>query len=153
MRRDRHTRLLQSTVEDRAQFFNRHGAIYFFAVHVQGRGGANPQPFSFAHRRFHRVFILRLDARLQLGNIDIVFLSLQHRDLIELGKLTISALFLPHLLLVGVNVIGESPIGIIVLSRQAVRIHSGVRCPGMNFDQGEIFIDEQHPVSICGNRV
>ena len=77
-----------------------------------------------------------------------MFLSLQHRDLIDRVEARRGSLLHVHFVLIGVNVIREIPVGIDVLYCQAVGVNSGMNRPGMNFRQRIIFVNEDNAVAV-----
>ena len=83
-----------------------------------------------------------------LARIQTMFLTLRHGDAIERGKLGVVTLFRIHFSLVGMDIVGEIPIGVLVLRRQAVGVHRGVGGPGMNLRQRKVLVDERHAVAI-----
>ena len=76
------------------------------------------------------------------------FSALQHGELVQRIQARAGRFFVAYLVLVGVNVIGKVPISVAALRRQAVGIHRGVHCPGMNFHQWIVLVEERDPVAV-----
>ena len=148
MSRYRLTCVLQSPIERGTDLANGHGAINLLAVDKHRGRSRNADALGLFHRCLYRTFVLSLDAGLQLLRVHIVLLSLQHRHLIDGNKARTRRFFIADLPLVRVDVIGEIPIGIGALRRQAVRVDSGVGRPGMNLHQRIVLVNEGHAIAI-----
>src|SRR6185437_1116279 len=66
----------------------------------------------------------------------------------ERGKLVVASLLRVDHSLVGMNVIGEIPVRVPVLSCEAVRIDRRVNGPRMNLGKRKVLIDECYAVAI-----
>ena len=130
---DRQIGILQCAIQRSTQLADRHGAVNLFSVDEQCRSGFHAEPVGLFHRSLHRTFVLRLNAGLQLDNVKIVLLALQHGEPVEFFETGWRRFFVAHIVLVGVNIIRKIPVSIAVLRRQAVGVHRGVDCPRMNF--------------------
>ena len=138
----------QSGVQRGAHLTDGNGAVNFLAIDEESRGSVHAQIVGFFHGRPHGIFLLRFDAGLQLRHVEVVFLPLQHRNLVDRLEARRGSLFRVHLALIGVDVVGEVPIGIGALRCQAVGVNGCVYRPGMNLGQRVIFVDERNPVAV-----
>src|SRR5690242_204595 len=77
-----------------------------------------------------------------------MFLALQSGYLIDGFVPRRKRLLLIHFLFVVVDVIGEVPISILVLRRQAIGVNRGVERPGVYLYQRIVLVDEGDPVAV-----
>ena len=84
----------------------------------------------------------------KLHRIHVVLLPLQHGGPVQDSILRVVALLSAYVLLVGMQVVGEIPVGVVVLRGQAIGIDRRVNGPGMNLGQRIILVDEQYPVAV-----
>src|SRR5712692_6996277 len=143
-----YTSLLQGAIKNGTKFADRQRSLHLLSVDKQGRSGAYTKRFSLPNGSLDHVLILRLDARLELGHVQIVFLPLQQCQAVKRCELAVAAFFRIYFSLVGVDVVGEFPVRIATLRSQAVGVRGGVRGPGVNFGEREVFIDENHAIAI-----
>src|SRR6266513_4258568 len=72
------------------------------------------------------------------------------RYLVELRECCIGiAAVAVQLCLMAMSIVGKLPISIIVLRRQTVCIHGSMHCPGMDFGQREILINDLHLIAVA----
>src|SRR5580765_1875696 len=148
MRRRLNPGLQQRPVEHGANFRDRQRAVHFFAVYEEGGGGVHANDVAFLNRCFYSAIVLPLDAGGKLYRVHAVLLALQHGGPVQESILRVVALLPAYRLLVGVQVVGVIPVGVVILRSQAICIHSCANGPGMNFRQRVVLVYEQDLVAI-----
>ena len=116
-----HTGVLQCLVEREPHVLGGHGSIQFLSVHEDHGSRFHSHRFPFTHRGAHSLLILSLETCLQLRNVEIMFLSLQAGEFIEFRILPVAATFTADGTLIGVQVIGIIPVGVVVLGKRVAQ--------------------------------
>src|SRR5580698_2041580 len=142
------TRLLQGRIQNRTKFRRGNHTIDFLPIDEDRGGGIYAESVALAHGGLYGVLVLRLDAGLQLGLVQVVLLTLLCGQAVERPELLIPSLLRTDLTLIGVKIVSHLPVGVTALRSQTVGIDGGVRGPGMNFGQGIVLVNEFHAVAI-----
>src|SRR5271166_4196840 len=140
----RNAGILQRLVERESYIIRRHSSIKFQSIYKHRRSGVHSNHVSFAHGGTHALFILSLDASLQLRYVEIVLLSLQSGPFVEFRVLAVAALLSADGMLIAVQVIGIVPVGITVLRGQAIGVHCRVHRPRVNLFERVILVNEKN---------
>src|SRR5262249_36797857 len=135
----------QSPVQGCTQLLFRHRAGKPFAVDEESWSGVNAELVTLRHGGANGSLILFLYACLKLFLIELMLLRLLFGGAVKVGK-GVSARLAGHDFLIGVNVVGEVPIGLAVLLAQAIAIDGGAHGPGMDLQQRVILV--HHPDSV-----
>jgi len=146
--------LYQGPIQDNAHLADRQHSVHLLAIDEHSRSSFDT--LSLTNGRLYAFVLLGLDAGLEFCPIQIMFLPLHQGQAIEQHKLSVATLFRIHFRLVGMEVVGEIPIGILVLRCQAVGAYCGVGSPGVTLGQREILVDENdrsRSFSSSGNSV
>src|SRR2546423_1156302 len=104
--------VFKGLVEGSPNFVERNGAVDLLPVDEESWRCTYTQFIRLFHGGTDGVFILRLQAGLQLGRVDVVLLPLLNRHLIEDIETRGLSFFIVNIAFVGMDLVGEIPISV-----------------------------------------